>query len=127
MPVKEGAEKVYGRIVGSMINRGHTQADAKKIADKATSKRGVNDKGLTPARAGNIKTKDQGPSEAQKQSPSPYGSNTYGGGIGTDAKTAPGSLTQQRVAPSSATAPGPGPGKSGEYWCTDPTTEKANV
>ena len=149
MPVPEGKQKIYGRIVGSMVNRGHTMADAKKIADKATSKRGVNDKGLTPERgsqtttraakevandrrltpstAGNIKTKDQGPTDAQKQSPSPYGSNTYGGGYGTDAKTAPSSLTQQREPPSSAVKPGPGPGKTGEYWCTEPTTDKGNL
>jgi len=149
-PVPEGKQKIYGRIVGAMVNRGHTQEDAKKVADKAVKHRGVNDKGLTPgaksretptsvakqvandrrltpSTAGNIKTKDSGPTDAQKQSPSPYGSNTYGGGHGTDAKTAPSSLTQQREPPSSAVKPGPGPGKTGEYWCTEPTTDKDNL
>ena len=83
-PVAKGKQEIYGRIVGHNINQGKSLEAAKHIADKAVKHRGVNDKGLskgakssenptsvarqvandrrlTPATAGNIRTKDAGP------------------------------------------------------------------
>jgi len=35
MPVPKSKEKLYGKIVGSNINRGKSLTDAKQIADRA--------------------------------------------------------------------------------------------
>lgn len=39
MPVPEGKQELYGKIVGHNINTGHSLSEAKDIADKAVSKK----------------------------------------------------------------------------------------
>jgi len=66
MPVPKGKHDIYGRIVGHMINTGKSMEKAKNIADKAVKKKGVSDKGLTPTKVGNIRTRDHGPATQGK-------------------------------------------------------------
>lgn len=52
MPVPKGKQKIYGRILGRMINSGKSKDEAKDIADRAVKHKEVKDSNLKSKKKG---------------------------------------------------------------------------